>query len=64
MGRVACAIEARTHFGQLVRQGVESHEPIIVEHCIDRLDKMPRCSVVSDPRPAMAIQPKQASKEG
>jgi prevent-host-death family protein len=31
MGRVVSATEARIHFGELMRQAVESQEPIIVE---------------------------------
>jgi len=31
MGPVVSATEARIHFGELMRQAVESHEPIIVE---------------------------------
>lgn len=31
MGRVVSATEARIGFGELMRQAVESHEPIIVE---------------------------------
>ena len=31
MGRVVSATEARIHFGELMRQAVETHEAIIVE---------------------------------
>ena len=31
MGRVVSATEARIRFGELMRQAVDSHEPIIVE---------------------------------
>ena len=31
MGRVVSATEARIHFGELMRQAVKGHEPIIVE---------------------------------